>query len=142
MTHVLPGLAAYLALRGHGVYSTTDPYQPGDVAITLGTLPDAPDRCIALATSSPPESNSGEPYDQMRIRIRVRGTPAEPDSRERAQAIYDELHGLGVTQLPNGGLIVNCVCTTPVWAGTDKSNRHETVVTALVEHYNPARIPL
>lgn len=142
MSGLLPGLAAYLAARGHGVYSTTAPYGPDDVGIALGVLPSAPDRCVVLALYPGPEASITGPYDEPSVQIRVRGTTDESVSREHAQAIYDDLHGLGVVDLPNGVRLFNCVGVQsgPVSIGVDGNNRHEHVVNVRTEYLNPTAL--
>jgi hypothetical protein len=135
---LLPGLAAYLAQLGHGTYSTTTPYEPDTVGIVLGMLPAAPDRCIAVTAYAGAEANTNEPYDQPNVQFRVRGDTDERTSRELAQAIYDDLHGLGVVDLPNGLRLFNAVGlqSGPIYIGTDANNRHENTVNLRVEHLN------
>lgn len=139
MTDLLPALAQHLATRGHGIYSTTNPYSPGDVAIVLGAMPSAPDRCVVLTPSTPPESNTAEEYDLARIRIRLRDGVDYAPAAARVAALYDELHGVGVTAWGDL-LIVNCVAVgVPTWAGLDEVGRHEQVLTVRVEYRNPHR---
>jgi hypothetical protein len=142
VSDLLAGLAGRLAAAGRGTYSTTDPYTGDVVGIVLGGMPAAPDRAIAITTYAGTESSSNEPYDTVMVQIRVRGTADESVSRTLAQAVYDDLHGLGITRLPGGALIVNAVGQNggPIAIGTDANNRHEHVVNLRVEHHNPTAL--
>lgn len=140
--NLLPALAAHLAGLGHGTYSTTTPYQPGDVAIVLGAMPATPDRCVALTVQPGPQSNTSEPYDTPHVRVRVRGTADERVAREHAQNVYDALHGLGVTDLPGGVRVFNVVGlqSAPVYVGIDANSRHECAANFFVEYLNPSAL--
>jgi hypothetical protein len=142
VTSFLPAVAAYLASLGHGFWSETEPYPPDAVGIALGTAPAAPDRAVTLATYAAPESNSNEPYDLLNVQVRVRGTADFSVSADHAQAIYDDLHGLGGTDLPGGVRLVNSVCLqgAPIYMGTDGNNRHEHTVNVRMERLNPTAL--
>lgn len=144
MTALLPALARYLAAHGHGVYSDTTPYGPDDIAIELDEMPASPDRCVVLALegNGGGSSNSNEPYDTARIRVRVRGGPDYLDAATRAQAVYDALQGLGTVDLPGGVTLANAVCMqgSPVRAGTDGNGRREQIIDVACEWLNPTAL--
>lgn len=147
MTAVLPGVLAHLAVREVLLWSPVDPYPVvTDMAVgVLGALPPAPDRVVALTTYAGSESNSNEPYTTSFVQVRVRGTDQESVSRDLAQRVHDELHGLGVTELPDvpaGVRLVNAVALQggPIYIGTDANGRHEHVVNMRWEWRNPASL--
>jgi hypothetical protein len=140
VTALLPALAAYLADLELGFWHATDPYPPDVVGISLGSSPAAPDRAVTLATYTPPESNTNEPYDLVNVQIRVRGGVDYMVASDHAQAIYDALQGLGITDLPGGVRIVNSVAQVPVYIGTDPNDRHELTVNVRVEVRNPTAL--
>lgn len=138
---VLDGLARHLAEAGHGVYRTTGAYAADEVGIALEYLPTAPDRVVVLTGYGGDESDSLHGVDEPRVQVRVRGTTDPTWSRARAQAIYDELHGMARRTLPDGTYVVLAVGQNsgPVYIGRDDNNRHEHTVNVRVAVANPNR---
>jgi len=128
---LLEEFAALLAELGFGEYNADG--TPGGT-IFLTVLPAAPDRCMAVARSGGPESDSLNPWDEPSIQVRCRGPAADVRTAEQdAQAVYDHLHGLGMRELTPGGTWLQlAVCTQsgPVYIGRDQNGRHEYVVNA------------
>ncbi|AJC60140.1 MULTISPECIES: minor capsid protein [Streptomyces] len=91
---LLDGLARLLDSAGVGTYRPDGLYGPGDTAITVATMPPAPDRVICL--SAYPVTDSPALTDTTTgIQIRTR---AGPDPREvdvLDDAVLDVLHGSG-----------------------------------------------
>jgi hypothetical protein len=74
-----------------------------DGTIYLNSLPAAPDACMAVARYGGPEADSKNPWDEINVQYRVRGTSDDvTPAEEAAQAIYDQLHGLGSRELAGG----------------------------------------
>lgn len=145
MNGLFPGLGQYLALLGHGAWSPDEPYPDGATAIVLGTLPAAPDRCIALSPypgGVPAQGSSNEPEDTEPVEILVRGDTDYLGSHDAAAAIYRDLNGQSTITLPNGCRVSNIVAlqTGARWMGTDNGNRHRHSVVVEIEYLNPTRL--
>ncbi len=144
MSVLLPDLAEYLALLGHGVWDTDVPYPDGAVAILVGRMPSAPDRVIVLETypSDVAPGMSNQPEVVEVVRIRYRGTPDVLVSARGCQAIHDDLHGRGHTRLPSGRQLLNSVAKqpTPMDMGADANNRHEHSTVVEIEHLHPSAL--
>jgi minor capsid protein len=99
--------------------------------VFLAVLPEAPDRCIAVARYGGAESDSANPWDEPRIQLRFRGPAVDARVAEQdAQAAYDALHGLGNRELPGGTWLQLAVGINggPVYIGRDTNDRHEYTV--------------
>jgi hypothetical protein len=118
-------------------------YQPaaatGDCFIER--LPSTPDAAVALYTSAGDEADTKLPYDQPRFQIVVRGGADPTVSLDRAQAIYDTLHGAGPVTLPNGIDVIDIIAVQsgPVALGTDDNQRHRHSLNFRAEHHTTAR---
>lgn len=135
------GLALLLAARGHGVYRLGAPYVAGEVAIVLGDVIPTPDALVCIrAYASGPEPDSKLPFDEPYLQLRIRGTFDEAATRARAQALYDDVHGLGPLTLPDGAIVMSIIAvqTGPIPLGRDEAGRHELTVNLRVDHRNPA----
>lgn len=104
-------------------------------------LPATPDVAMAAALYGGDESDSKNGWDEPSIQVRVRGLST--DSRvaeQRAQAVWDALHGLGRRYLTPGGTwlqLVICRNGGPVYIGRDSNGRHEFTVNAGVDLDRP-----
>jgi hypothetical protein len=99
--------------------------------VFLATLPEAPDDAIAVARYGAGEADSADPWDEINIQCRVRGSAADARAAERkAQDVYDALHGLGMRALPGGTWLQLAVAGGggPVYIGRDINGRHEYTV--------------
>ncbi|GAA1994381.1 hypothetical protein GCM10009799_20610 [Nocardiopsis rhodophaea] len=99
--------------------------------IYLTALPDSPDACMAVARYGGTEADSREPYDEVSVQVRARGTATDVRTGEAlAQSAYDALHGLGYRTLPGGTWLQLAVCTGsgPAYIGRDASGRDEWTV--------------
>lgn len=136
MADLLDGLARHLALQGLLVY---DPEGPsGDTF--LDDMPSGPDKAVALTSYQPGvEPDSLLPYDEPRVQVRTRD-PDPTASRTRCKAIYDELHGLGPVDLPDGTRLILCVALQggPTAIGKDQNGRMEHVCNFRAEHRTPS----
>ncbi|MEC3977904.1 minor capsid protein [Amycolatopsis sp. H20-H5] len=125
-------LARLLAELGLGTYT---PGASGG-SIYLSTLPQVPDTCTAVARYAGPESDTRLPYDELNVQVRCRG--AVPDAEgveDRAQAVYDALHGLGDRRLAGGAVLQLAVGNQsgPVFIGRDTNGRPEWTVNFRME---------
>lgn len=105
----------------------------GDVF--LRRLPPEPGSAVAVTRYGSDESDSKQPYDEIRVQFRVRG----PDAEDRAQAIYDALHGLERRDLPGGTHLMLCVGVQggPIDIGADKLERDQYTVNMRAELHRP-----
>lgn len=135
MSTITEEIAQLLHNRGIGVYTPND--TTGDIFLTSAA--DTPDSTIAVARYGGTESDSLLGWDQPSVQVRVRGDNLDPRTPEnRAQQVYDALHGLASTRLPNGTYLVLCVGTNagPAYMGRDLKGRYEFVVNLRLEVRN------
>jgi hypothetical protein len=137
---LLPGLADHLADNSIGVWNPSGVYGASQVGIVLETMPQAPAQCIGIFQYGAGEASAVADYDEVRVQIRVRGTQDPRTSRDRAQAIYDLLHGESFLTLDDGTVCESVLGTQggPVAIGQDGNARHEHVVNLRVQVTNPA----
>lgn len=130
---LLEEFAALLAQRGLGTY------EDDGGTIFLAALPAAPDVAIALARYPGGESDSRLPYDEVNLQIRCRGDGDPRTAEGAAQAVYDELHGLGMITLPGGTWLQLAVGVQggPIYIGRDQNGRHEFTVNLRAEVRRP-----
>ena len=133
MADLLDGLARHLQSKGLVTFETAG--TGGDCFID--TMPSQPDEAVALSTyddGREPDSKLG--YDEPRVQVRVRGTKDPRVSRQRCNAVYAELHGLGDVTLPDGTVLILSVALQngPVSIGIDQLGRHEHVANFRMEH--------
>jgi dienelactone hydrolase len=131
---LLDGLAQHLADRGIVTYVPDG--TGGDLFVE--TLPDQPEVAAALALYGGPTPDSRLPYDEPSLQVRTRGGADPRVSRRLANAIYDELHGLGPVTLADGTYLLSCIASqTPTYMGRDELGRHEHVTNYALERHNP-----
>jgi hypothetical protein len=107
--------------------------------VFLAALPTAPDRCKAVAIYGGSESDSRMPYDEPDLQIRCRGTTDPRTAAADAQAVYDQLHGLGRLTMPGGTWLQLVVGKQggPIYIGRDANGRHEYTVNVRAEISRP-----
>lgn len=104
--------------------------------IFVAVLPQAPDAAIAVARYALGESDSKLGYDEVGIQVRVRDLAANAAlAEQKAQDVYDRLHGLGNRTLAGGTWLQLAVGqgAGPNYMGRDTNGRHEHVVNLRVE---------
>ncbi|MFI0739344.1 minor capsid protein [Streptomyces sp. NPDC021100] len=127
---LLDGLARLLAAAGVGTYRPDGVYAAGETAITIASLPPAPNRCICL--SAYPVADSPVLTDVTTgVQVRTRGgaDPREADALD--DWVLDVLHGAGPLLL--GAARVQLITRTsgaPI--GADSSGRMERASTYYV----------
>jgi dienelactone hydrolase len=123
---LLDGLARHL--EGLGLLEYDPDGIGGDTFIE--TMPSRPDSAVVLTIYGGPESDSRLGYDEPSVQVRVRGGTDPRTSRQRCEAIRDELHGLGPVTLPDGTELLSCIAiqSAPAYLAADESGRHEHVV--------------
>lgn len=135
MADLLDGLARHLTAAG-----LVD-YQPdgtsGDCFIEV--QPAQPDSIVTLTLYGGAPVDSRLPYDTPSLQVRTRGDADPRTSRARAQALYEELNGLGPVTLPDGSYLLLAVANqTPSFMGQDTTGRCEHVFNAALEVYAPS----
>ena len=105
--------------------------------VFISTLPNSPDT-VVMVSEYGSISDDKNPFDDISVQVRVRGTRDPRVSYNIAKEIYDELHGLTNTVLISDGTrIVKVVAqNTPIDIGRDDNLRHEWTVNFQVEVYN------
>ncbi|MFK0296685.1 minor capsid protein [Streptomyces sp. NPDC090442] len=91
---LLDGLARLLAEHGVATYRPDGQYAPGDTALTIATVPPAPDRVICL-TAYPVQDSPAltDCTTGVQVRTRAGADPREVDALD--DAVFDVLHGSG-----------------------------------------------
>lgn len=125
MADVLDGIARHLHALGLVDYR---PDSAGGSCF-LDDMPPTPDDATALTLYGGPEPDSRLPYDDLRLQVRARGGKDRRAARDRVQAVYGQLHGLGPVDLPDGTRLILCVALQSGASsiGRDESGRHEFV---------------
>lgn len=134
---ILDGLARYLAAQ-HAGLDWDDAGVTGNLFVD--TMPQTPDTAVGLFGYGGPEADGKLGYDTPSVQARVRGGPDPRTSRALAQDIYNLLHGLGITTLPDGTLLISCeaIQSSPQALGVDGNGRHEHVLNFRCEIRNTA----
>ncbi|GGM76902.1 hypothetical protein GCM10012275_54490 [Longimycelium tulufanense] len=107
--------------------------------IYLAALPQSPDVALAVALYGGSESDSKLGYDEPRVQVRVRGTTDPRIGEQRAQDVYDALHGLAERWLAGGTLLLSCIGVQagPIPMGRDGNGRFEYSVNFRAELRRP-----
>ena len=105
--------------------------------VFISTMPDKPDTLVMVSEYGS-TSDDKNPFDDISIQVRVRGTRDPRVSYNIAKEIYDELHGLTNTVLISDGTRIVKVVTqnTPIDIGRDDNLRHEWTVNLQIEVRN------
>jgi hypothetical protein len=117
-------IAQYLQARGLGVFDELG--SAGSIFIAL--LPESPDEVIGIYPKGGHQADGPLPYDAPVVQVIVRGTQDPRPAAERAQGVYDALHGFHHDKfVPEGTWILGCrgVQSGPIHIGRDQNGRHE-----------------
>lgn len=132
MADFLDGIARHLDALSLVTY---DPEGAGGDCF-LDDMPSGPDTAVAITSyQAGVEPDSLLPYDEPRIQVRTRDLDPTA-ARTRCKALYDELHGLGPVDLPDGTRLILCVALQggPTAIGKDQTGRTEYVCNFRAEH--------
>lgn len=99
---LIDGLAALLADNGIGVYDPAGVYQASDTGITVGIMPDSPDRCLCLTAYPVEDTGLTDVTTGVQIRVRAGRDPRDAGSLD--DSVFDLLHNARGYQL--GGVPV------------------------------------
>lgn len=117
-------IARYLDAEGLVNFDETG--TTGDCFIDI--LPSQPDKAVAILSGQPSPGDIKLPYDNPGIKIIVRGKQDPRVPKEKAQEIYNNLHGFANGKLiSTGDYIVSIQGTQsgPIRLGQDDNGRHE-----------------
>lgn len=128
---IITEIARYLHNQGLGVFDETG--VAGNIFIA--TMPNKPDHAIALFPTGGYPSSGTHGYDEPTFQVLVRGGLDPRAPMQKAQDIYDALHGLHHTELPGGTWVIGClgIQSGPVAIGKDQSGRHEFSLNFAIE---------
>jgi hypothetical protein len=137
-TDLLTGLAVHLHNASVGTWNTSGAYTALQTAITLGTVPQRPDRCITLnsygVTDSPALSDS-----IIGVQVRCRWGGADPRyADDLADSVFMLLHGLTNTTLSTGVCVVECLRNSYAQLGQDGNQRWENTSNYYVTCHRPS----
>ncbi|MBF8186321.1 hypothetical protein ITP53_11285 [Nonomuraea sp. K274] len=130
-------ICALLDDLGLGTYRE-DGLPGGDIFHTF--LPPSPDSALAVAQYVGRESDAGNPWDEPYIQVRVRGPAVDVRvAEQRAQDVYDRLHGVGRRALAGGTWLQLAIGTQsgPYPIGPDEQGRPEFTVNFRVDVDRP-----
>ena len=117
-------IAQYLDAQGVGEFDADG--ITGNIFVE--TLPDTPDKCIAIYSTGGSAGNGKHPYDNLTVQIIVRGTQDPRTAQSVAQNIYDTLHTFRDAAFVTDGIwVVGChgIQSGPTHIGQDENRRHE-----------------
>lgn len=111
-------------------------YRPDEVGgdTFIENLPPDPDTALAVYSKAGPPADARLGYDEPGIQIVARSADPRVAAASLA-AIYDQLHGLVNTELPDGTWLVSCLgqASSPTPLGRDQNGRHEFSLTFACE---------
>lgn len=116
-------------------------YEPAGVGgdIFVDTTPSTPDEAVVIFHTGGGPGDFAHPYDGVTVQLMVRGSADPRVSHARAQGLYDAIHGLGHTLLPDGTRLLSAIAlqAAPISLGTDENGRHRHVINVDIEIYRP-----
>ena len=86
-----------LAGAGIATYEPTGVYAAGDTGITIGVMPDVPDRCLCLTPYAVEDTGTTDVTVGVQIRVRAGRDPR--DAEQLGDAVYELLHNARGYQL-------------------------------------------
>ncbi|MBM0203510.1 hypothetical protein JNW90_10575 [Micromonospora sp. STR1s_5] len=143
MAGLLDGLARLLHADELGHYDPDGVYPPdvpaGTWPIHLEHQPPDPGQTITLFQQPGGEQPGNHGWAEPTVHLRVRGTEDARVSRDKAQELYDRLHGMTYTELPGGVYVVDCLGqqSGPRPAGADANGLHQHITTVRVSIEHP-----
>ncbi|GAA4684517.1 minor capsid protein [Streptomyces youssoufiensis] len=90
-TSLLGGLAQLIAEAGIAAYRPDGVYGEADTGITIGVMPDNPDRIICLTAYPVEDTHLTDAITGVQVRVRAGRDPRDAD--HLADATFDLLHG-------------------------------------------------
>lgn len=130
------GIARWIGENIDGLdYSTTEPAN-----VFLDHMPSTPDRAVAVYADAGPEPDAKLPYDPVEWQIVVRSDADEQWAMQMWSAIFQKLHGLRNTVLPDGTLLIYALArqASPFPLGDDAQGRPQYSCDYRGEIHNPS----
>lgn len=108
----------------------------------IDTTPQSPDVAVVIFGTGSSGSDFHHGYDAPTVQIMVRGGADPRVSHSRAVEIYEALHGLGHTVLPDGTKVLSCtaVQSAPIGLGHDDNGRHRHAINYQLDIYAPTAL--
>lgn len=132
------GFAQLLAAKGVGTWKANGAYTSGETGILLRTLPQGPDRVIALATYGvDDDSTLGDDVTGLQIVTRWEGGDPRPND-DLADLVFDQLQNLPRTTLATGVVVSRCYRRSMTSLGQDSNVRWRTVQNFYVTAHRPS----
>jgi hypothetical protein len=137
-TDLLTGLAVHLHNASAGTWNTSGAYTALQTGITLGIVPQRPDRCITLTSYSVADSPALSD-SVIGVQIRCRWGGADPRyADDLADSIFMLLHGLTNTTLTTGVRVIECLRNSYAQLGQDANQRFENTSNYYVTVHRPS----
>lgn len=124
-------------LDSHGLVTYKETGTQGSCFI--GHMPPDPDEAVAIFQYGGATSSMTHGYDTPRVQVRVRGTLDPRVGLQKAQQIYERLHGFHDGKFTSDGFwIVYCqgLQAGPVHIGPDANGRYEYTLNFEIEIKN------
>lgn len=108
----------------------------------LDTTPQSPAEAVVIFHTGSAGSDFHHGYNQPTVQIMVRGGPDPRISYSRSTDIYQALHGLGHTVLPDGTKVISCeaVQSAPISLGQDTGGLHRHAINYQLDIYAPTAL--
>lgn len=120
------GLAQAIGAESGGVAGLKWALTGDDVNVFEEEMPTEPDTAVALYSTGGFEADSKLPFDSPTVQVVVRAGQNPQTAIDLWWAIYDYLHALRYTTLPDGTFLAWAIAqqSSPIRLGTDDNGRH------------------
>src|SRR5690625_4189469 len=120
----MKGLAGFLDVHGVAKYRETTAYLPGEIPVTLRSLPTEPDKAVAVTAYSTDDELT-LPVRTVYVQFRFRAGGSRTDVDDFAEEVFDILQGKHQLSLPNGVLVSRARRVNAAPRGVDDNGRAE-----------------
>lgn len=105
--------------------------------VFISVMPASPDTCVMVSEYGG-VADDKNPFSDINVQVRVRGTKDPRVSYNIAKEIFDELLGLtNTTLISSGSRVIKVIAqNTPIDIGRDDNGRHEWTVNFQIEVYD------
>jgi hypothetical protein len=123
--NLLIGLADHISTHSVGVWKASGAYQASDTAIVLGTIPQTPEKIIAL-TSYQVDESPALSTGVVGVQVRTRWSGQNPTLVDDLDdSIFSLLHGATHLHLSTGVHVVQALRNSSTSLGQDANGRWE-----------------
>jgi hypothetical protein len=138
-TDLMTGFAQLLAAAGVGTWKVDGAYQSTQTGILLRTLPQGPDRVIALAAYGVDDDPTlGDDVTGLQITTRWGSGDPRPND-DLADQVFDQLQNLPRTTLATDVVVTRCYRRSWSSLGQDSNTRWRTVQNFYVTAHRPSQ---